>query len=59
MLDRPEPGAVWPKGLNYKKWDKADASFETTGKKKGFWQNNVGCLISGTLSIDSPGTRSS
>lgn len=42
VLDRPEPGAIWPKGLPYKKWDSADASFEPTGKKKGFWQNNVG-----------------
>lgn len=39
VLDRPEPGAVWPKALDYKKWGKADASFEPTGKKKGFWQN--------------------
>ena len=42
VLDRPEPGAIWPKGLSYKKWDSADASFEPTGKKKGFWQNNAG-----------------
>ncbi len=42
VLDRPEPGAIWPKGLQYKKWDSADASFEPTGKKKGFWQNNAG-----------------
>ena len=42
VLDRPEPGAVWPTGLNFKGWDKADASFETTGKKKGFWQNKSG-----------------
>lgn len=42
VLDRPEPGAIWPKGVPYKKWDSADASFEPTGKKKGFWQNNVG-----------------
>ena len=42
VLDRPEPGAIWPKGLPYKKWDSADASFEPTGKKNGFWQNNAG-----------------
>ena len=39
LLDRPEPGAVWPKGLSISKWDKADASFEPTGKMKGYWQN--------------------
>ena len=39
VLDRPEPVAVWPKDLNLSKWDKADASFEPTGKMKGYWQN--------------------
>ena len=42
VLDRPEPGAVWPTALNFKDWDKADASFEPTGKKKGVWLNKSG-----------------
>lgn len=40
VLDRPEPGAVWSRGLGYKDWDKADVCFEATGKKKGFWQSD-------------------
>ena len=41
VLDRPEPGAVWARGLNYKDWDKAHVCFEATGKKKGYWKSNA------------------
>ena len=38
VLDRPEPGAVWARGKNYREWDKADVVFEATSKTKGVWK---------------------
>ena len=54
VLDRPEPGAVWPKALSYDKWDNADASFEPTGKKQGYWQNKSGIKEKWNLQYNSP-----
>ena len=51
VLDRPEPGAVWPKALDYKKWDKADASFEPTGKRKASGKISVLYHRNGILNI--------
>lgn len=38
VLDRPEPGAVWSRGKNYREWDSADVIFEATSKTKGLWK---------------------
>ena len=57
LLDRPEPGAVWPKGLSISKWDKADASFEPTGKIKGYWQNLNNVPEKWVLEYNSPNHR--
>ena len=54
VLDRPEPGAVWPKGLSISKWDNADASFEPTGKMQGYWQNKSNVSEKWMLEYRSP-----
>ena len=58
VLDRPEPGAVWPKGLSISKWDTADASFEPTGKIKGYWQNIANVPEKWVLEYRSPNHES-
>ena len=57
LLDRPEPGAVWTKGLSISKWDKADASFEPTGKIKGYWKNLNNVPEKWVLEYNSPNHR--
>jgi 23S rRNA (cytosine1962-C5)-methyltransferase len=54
VLDRPETEAVWRKALSYDKWDNADASFEPTGKKQGYWQNKAGIKEKWQLQYNSP-----
>lgn len=54
VLDRPEAGAVWPKASPMTKWDKADSSFEPTGKMHGYWQNNGNVPEKWVLNYNSP-----
>ncbi|MDO7740289.1 MAG: class I SAM-dependent methyltransferase [Flavobacteriales bacterium] len=37
VLERPDPGAMWPRRLTVADWDRANAHFEPTGKSTGYW----------------------
>jgi 23S rRNA (cytosine1962-C5)-methyltransferase len=42
VLERPDPGAMWPRQLDVAAWDRANAHFEPTGKSKGYWVKHGG-----------------
>jgi len=54
VLDRPEASAVWAKKLGYKKWDDANASFDSTSKAAGLWRKNGKVAENWNLEYKSP-----
>lgn len=41
VLDRPDPGVIWERGLPDDEWQKASAYFERTIGEKGKWIQNI------------------